>query len=1090
MLKKSLLSLAIAAGLGLAGCSGTDSTGSIGENGGNPDQRGVDQDLLDLIENPGTYALFDPGNAVLPIPSDFLYSGTTDGTYEISGETDDASQFIDPTTGTTGANYNPVTNALAEMTGASVTAAIDIPFSAGIDASTVIANQTVFLVPLVSEGDPVTDGIANGELAYIDPSYADGSDPTAIANSFGTLASFRAEVIDQQDRDAASVLRISPLEPLDGATRYLVFLTTGIQDLNGDAINPSQAYDLLGGDISTAPTFAPIRDLVQGFESLASGWVATTLTADLADLSLSNENIGLLTDLGVDPTSIVDSDTATAAVSSAAAATPDAVAYSYTFTTGGTTEVLSVMAAPGLADSALKQNHDLDGLTDAQLSGLGLTDEQIAGVNALRNLPAPKAQTVTMKAGAQVLDSDSGFSVFAGKVDLPYYLTTPSFYQDLAAAADETEQLTAANIINAKWTADDTLATDLGNTDLTAPSDNVTRLFPFAKETETRLESPISVYLPAQATDGDLSDVSGIVMYQHGITSNRTASSPFASRMVANGYVVVAISNVLHGLEPDMFVDGDGLIDSDSTGAKFSPLTFTDVDATAIIAVTAESAGVEAADVVTAISTPPADQTEAQQAIAAVYTSVDAAITAVETNGTAALADENVAAAYTGYSTAVLGQYMLNENHFGLTTDDGSTPRAIASSDIGDGGDESGSLYIYPLHFQMNRDNLRQSVMNLLNLGASLNNITVDLDSDGTADIDFGDLNGDGTADDPATDTLRVHFAGHSLGSIIGTTYVSVNNTVGYYNVENNAIMQGAISQLDTGDDTLNTVFRTQLLTDLSTDNVECGQASTFVTDSLQPLEDDANNGIPAGTVATIAASDDVQSLNSLGCGNNALPHISTAVLANGGGQITKLLENSPAFATSILNGLTAADVIHTSSSYETFMGTLQGAIETADPIAFTSNYESALLTGTTGILHLEVQGDTVVPNGADDTSTLPYVYKTAPLDTTGITGYQGFDAPLASTEPLMYFMGLTNTAASVTADGTTPKQLAVRFTEGDHGSFALASIIDDEDADYPGAAVDIEMATQALSFYNFAGTGLTVTDSSVVEQTTDASAE
>ena len=48
------------------------------------------------------------------------------------------------------------------------------------------------------------------------------------------------------------------------------------------------------------------------------------------------------------------------------------------------------------------------------------------------------------------------------------------------------------------------------------------------------------------------------------------------------------------------------------------------------------------------------------------------------------------------------------------------------------------------------------------------------------------------------------------------------------------------------------------------------------------------------------------------------------------------------------------------------------------------------------------------MPNGADDTSTLPYVYKTAPLDTTGITGYQGFAAPLASTEPLMYYMGLT----------------------------------------------------------------------------------
>ena len=53
------------------------------------------------------------------------------------------------------------------------------------------------------------------------------------------------------------------------------------------------------------------------------------------------------TDLGIDPTSIVDADTAAAAVSAASAATPAATVLSYTFTTGGTTEVLSAMAAPG-----------------------------------------------------------------------------------------------------------------------------------------------------------------------------------------------------------------------------------------------------------------------------------------------------------------------------------------------------------------------------------------------------------------------------------------------------------------------------------------------------------------------------------------------------------------------------------------------------------------------------------------------------------------------------------------------------------------------------------------------------------------------
>ena len=83
--------------------------------------------------------------------------------------------LLTPTTGTTGSSYNPVSNALAEMTGTSVTAAIDVPFSAGIDAATVIANQTVFLVPLVTckdeDGntlDPVVDCITGG-LAYVDP---------------------------------------------------------------------------------------------------------------------------------------------------------------------------------------------------------------------------------------------------------------------------------------------------------------------------------------------------------------------------------------------------------------------------------------------------------------------------------------------------------------------------------------------------------------------------------------------------------------------------------------------------------------------------------------------------------------------------------------------------------------------------------------------------------------------------------------------------------------------------------------------------------------------------------------------------------
>lgn len=1068
MLKKSLLSLAIAAGLGLAGCSGTDSTGSVDSNGGNPDQRGADQGSLDLINNPGTYPLYDPAASVLPIPSDLQYSGTTDGTIVFSGETDNSFQFIDPTTGTTGANFNPVTNALADMDGASVSGQIDLPFSGEIDETTVIANRTVFLVPLVpcqdtdgNDRDPITGCLANGELTYINPSALDGTDPTTISESFGDAVSFRADVID---RDGQTTLRISPLEALDGATRYIVFLTNGIKTTSGDSVNPSVQYNAISGDEVIPVALDPVRSLVHGYEQLAAGYVSTVLSNDLGDLSLSNENIGLLTDLGVDPTSIVDLATGTAAVQQAAAATPDAVVMSYSFTTGGTNQVLSAMAAPGVANSLLQQNHALDTLDDATLEAVITaanpddTAEEIAvkvaGAKALRNLPAPKAREVTMKTGAQ--DLGFGAVVHAGTVSVPYYLTAPSFYQDLSAAADETEQLTAANVINGKWQADDTLATDLNNAALTAPSSKVTRFFPFAKETGT-LDAPITVYLPADPTA-----INGTVIYQHGITTNRSVAAPIATQLIAAGYAVVAMDLAVHGLEPDLFVDANGLIDFTSTGAKLSPLNSAVVDATAVAAVVAGSGGA---------------LTSAQ---------VNAAVAAVNADPTA-IDDGEIATIYSSYSTAVLGQYLLSENHFGLTTDDGSTPRAINAEDISldsgqddaegndiyvtptgeeaDNARESGSLFVYLLHQQMTRDNLRQSVMNLLNLGASLSNISIDIDGDGDTST--------GTQVTLPTAAGQVHFVGHSLGSIVGTSYVAINNNVGYYNVNNNAIVGGLLDQLQgltagTGSGLMNAV-----LTDSSGD-ITCGnitsELASVLTFAAQQADPNAAAVTAAQVEATLAgAGIPLATANAIGCGNNALPHIQTATLANGGGQLTKLLENSGAFAPTLLVGLDANGVSQTTPNFEAFMNVFQATIDSVDPLALSSSYSSPLLTATTGVLHLEVSGDAVVPNGADDNADLPYVYKVAPLDSSAVTGVQGFAAPLAGTEPLMSQLGLTSVNATV-ATGTSPQQLAVRFTAGDHSSFGMASFLTASPE-----LVDVEMATQTVNFIGQSGLGLAV---------------
>ena len=71
----------------------------------------------------------------------------------------------------------------------------------------------------------------------------------------------------------------------------------------------------------------------------------------------------------------------------------------------------------------------------------------------------------------------------------------------------------------------------------------------------------------------------------------------------------------------------------------------------------------------------------------------------------------------------------------------------------------SGQLYINLSNFSRTRDGIRQTVLDMLNLGASIGDM---------------DVNADGTADD--LDPSKIYFIGHSLGGIVGATFLAVNN--------------------------------------------------------------------------------------------------------------------------------------------------------------------------------------------------------------------------------------------------------------------------------------------------------------------------
>ncbi|WP_236744157.1 hypothetical protein [Marinobacter similis] len=104
---------------------------------------------------------------------------------------------------------------------------------------------------------------------------------------------------------------------------------------------------------------------------------------------------------------------------------------------------------------------------------------------------------------------------------------------------------------------------------------------------------------------------------------------------------------------------------------------------------------------------------------------------------------------------ALISADFIGERHFGFTVDDQGGAVEADPVDI-----ESGSLFINALNMLNSRDNLRQGVVDLINVAASIQIFDIDDNY-----ITQGDL-----ADVP------VNFIGHSLGGISGGTFASIVN--------------------------------------------------------------------------------------------------------------------------------------------------------------------------------------------------------------------------------------------------------------------------------------------------------------------------
>ena len=747
MYKKSILSVTIASSLMLTGCF---------EN-----NKLDDENAGALTEPPVTstsgsaYPEFSPAVSALPIPNDLIFdSVASDGTFLVP----DSSP--------------PVTTALNQLSGASTVAPIDVKILSGeIDEATLAGN--VFLLELdYASGSPV-QGLSLGEPP--------------------TVAGMANVALEHKVLDGNSYIRINPTEPLNPLTRYLVVITNGVQDTLGQPLvkNPGPAsYAALSDpDVPLAnPALAPVRTLINSL------WEPTAMAA----LSMADDSNIVL---------------------------------SYSFTTSGDEKVLNYIADPAqwfndqlttfvgvnTAEFVIGQGGPTYAIIDAAvtaqlaafpsaaiqtaLNGAGLT---LAAVQSVPGCGAVTAGPAYISCLSAILGSPAG--PFAALLPTPSS-TTISFDETSALDINEVSSLTAslgipagtvsvvqgemtipyyagvpagangAPLITDSWVANDTLATAINSAfaslGLVIPHADptvttaVNYIFPFPKKKDDVTIPVLGIHPTTPA--GTMSSV----MYQHGITTDRSAALAFGASMVAGAkgqgadIGIIAIDQPLHGI--------DGISAAEQSTLATQLLTVagsidpTDgLDATENGTIAAAVNGTLYIGVLQAVQAAPCPALNGLDLTGAVPADIGTALGQVTAGNCGPTAQAQLAGAQTLIRTIANGASTIpglnrvtgvDERHFGFTSAGaGVAPNAIdyAGASAANG---SGSLFINLTSFLTSRDNLRQQVLDLSAVRKSL----------GTVDVNGAAANGDMSDSD-------VYFIGHSLGTINGLPFVAVAN--------------------------------------------------------------------------------------------------------------------------------------------------------------------------------------------------------------------------------------------------------------------------------------------------------------------------
>ncbi|MBJ17977.1 MAG: hypothetical protein CL933_01000 [Deltaproteobacteria bacterium] len=414
-------------------------------------------EVAEVVET--TNVIFSPSTGTIPLPNDLLFLGSTDLTLNLPAPADPVQQGL--------------FDAVNALDGWSTTSPLSISFDGPIEGNLVNLMSSVHLFEVLT-------------LGQLDPAdqYPPVGTPVVGVTQQLTpgLDYMPAPLSDDPSNDTIVVL---PLAPLKAGSSYMLVITNGMNDADGEAVSFGPEYEL-----ARHTTPYPSDHPLYGLQILVNAMEAVAVS-----------------DGGLDRDDIVLTLTfTTQSIGSALGAT-------FAIANGGEAGVLAALCATGIVDCSAG------------------TDPDPSSATSFGGAPDDHGTT-----------ADYGYlgtaNVITESFTLPYYLSGPSNSGGAGVLVDFTNPTALAPLVS-YWTSRYPFMVPTTDTDR-----NVTGYNPVPAA--TRAETiPVIVTTPTTAPPASGWPCA---IFQHGITDNRSEILSIADALAAEGIACVAIDLPLHGI--------------------------------------------------------------------------------------------------------------------------------------------------------------------------------------------------------------------------------------------------------------------------------------------------------------------------------------------------------------------------------------------------------------------------------------------------------------------------------------------------------------------------------------------------------------